>query len=124
MSSPTDKTEKHDDHTAYAPKWARDSNRERLRETPSIAEGEFSQHSEQSVPKEGLISDHGRAYRPLDTTFSRERLSPRARRPLVERELPEDSEQPPLHMPRSLDPEFVRAPRPAPRAIGRLAALG
>ena len=54
MSSPTDRTEKHDGHLAYAPKWARDPNHERRHETPSIAEGEFPQHNEQSVPKEGL----------------------------------------------------------------------
>src|SRR6266478_3301138 len=124
MSSPTDRPDKPDDHSAYAPKWVRDSNRERSHETPSIAEGEFPQHSEQSVPKEGPISDQARAHRPLDTASLREtRFPPRARRPLAERELPEGSEQPPSHMPRSLDPEFVREPPPAPRALGRLAAL-
>src|ERR1700758_5644877 len=64
MSSPTDRTEKHDDHLAYAPKWARDPNRETSHETP--------QHNEQSVPKEGLISDQARAHRPLDTASLRE----------------------------------------------------
>ena len=125
MSSPTDRTGKHDDHLAYAPKWARDPNRERSHESPSTAEGEFPQHSEQSVSKEGLISDQARAHRPLDTPSLREaRLASRPWRPLAESELPEDSEQPPLHMPRSLDPEFLRDPPPAPRALGRLAALG
>src|SRR5262249_51691854 len=124
MSSPTDRPDKPDDHSAYAPKWVRDSNRERSHETPSIAEGEFPQHSEQSVPKEGQISDQARARRPLDPASLREaRFAPRARRPLAERELPEGSEQPPLHIPRSLDPEFVRKPPPAPRALGRLATL-
>src|SRR5262245_24748624 len=126
MSSPIEGSGK-DDHSAYAPKWVRDSNRERSHETPSITEGEFPQHSEQSVPKEGLISDQARAHRPLDAASLRSlreaRLAPRARRPLAGRELPEGSEQPPLHMPRSLDPEFVRKPPPAPRALGRLAVL-
>src|SRR5215813_12843570 len=102
MSSPTDRPDKPGDHLAYAPKWVRDSNRERSHETPSIAEGEFPQQSEQSVPKEGLISDQARAHRPLDPASLREpRFPPRARRPLAEREQPEGSAQ---HMPRSLDP--------------------
>jgi branched-chain amino acid transport system substrate-binding protein len=116
MSSPTDRTEKHDDHLAYAPKWARDPNRETSHETP--------QHNEQSVPKEGLISDQARAHRPLDTASLREaRFAPRARRPLAKGEVPEGSEQPPLHMPRLPDPEFLRERPPAPRALRRLAAL-
>ena len=103
MSSPTDRTEKHDDHLAYAPKWARDPHHERTHENPNIAEGEFPQHNEQSVPKEGLISDQARAHRPLDPASLREaRLAPRARRPLAEGDLPEDSEQPPSRRPRSL----------------------
>src|SRR5262249_40043041 len=123
MSSPTDRPDKPKDPLAYAPKWVRDSDRERSHETPSIAEGEFPQHTEQSVPKEGLIRDRARAPRTLETASLREpRVPPRARRPLAERKLPEGSEQPPLHMPRSLDPEFVRKPPPAPR-LGRLAAL-
>ena len=124
MSSPTDRTEKHDDHLAYAPKWARDPHHERPHENPNIAEGEFPQHNEQSVPKEGLISDQARAHRPLDPASLREaRLAPRARRPLAEGDLPEDSEQPPSRRPRSLDPEFLKEPPPAPRALGRLAVL-
>src|SRR6266478_1620685 len=124
MSSPTDKNEKGDGPSAYAPKWVRDSNRERSHENPSTAEGEFSQHSEQSVSKEGLIRDQARAHRPLDTASLREaRLASRAWRARAGSEMPEDGEQPPLHMPRSLDPQFVREPPPAPRALGRLAAL-
>src|SRR5262245_40595268 len=95
MSSPTDRTEKHDDPSAYAPKWVRDRNQEKRYESP-IAEGEFPEHNEQ-------ISDQARARRPLDANFRGEAG---------------------LHLPRSLDPEFVREPRPAPRATGRLAALG
>ena len=124
MSSPTDRTEKHDDHLAYAPKWARDPHHERTHENPNIAEGEFPQHNEQSVLKEGLISDQARAHRPLDPASLREaRLAPRARRPLAEGDLPEDSERPPSRRPRSLDPEVLREPPPAPRALGRLAVL-
>src|SRR5215467_4482816 len=122
MSSPTDRPDKPNDPLAYAPKWVRD---ERSHETPSIAEGEFPQHSEQSVPKEGQISDQARARRSLDTAsltapLREARFAPRARRPLAEREQPEGSAQ---HMPRSLDPELVRQPPPAPRALGRLATL-
>ena len=40
MSSPTDRTEKHDEHLAYAPKWARDPHHERRHESPNIAEGD------------------------------------------------------------------------------------
>ena len=115
MSSPTDRPDKPDD-----PKWVRDSNDERRHQTPSIAEGEAHR---QSFSEKGPASD-ARAHRPLDTTFAREaRLAPRGWRPRAESELPEDDEQPPLHMPRSLEPEFLREPRPAPRALGRLAAL-
>src|SRR4029434_6294083 len=106
MSSPVDGNGKRDDPSAYAPKWVRDSNRERSHETPSIAEGEFLQHSEQSFLEKGSASNQARAHRPLETASLREpRFPPRARRPLAERELPEGSEQPPSHMPRSLDPE-------------------
>jgi len=97
MSSPTDRPDKPGNHLAYAPKWVRDSNREGSHETSSIAGGEFPQRSEQSVPKEGLISDQARTHRPLDEasltaslrSLREARLAPRARRPLAERELPE-----------------------------------
>src|SRR5215470_9965219 len=95
MSSPTDRTEKHDDPSAYAPKWVRDRNQEKRHEFPSVAEGESPEHNEQ-------IGDPARARRPLDGNFRGEAG---------------------LRLPRSLDPEFVREPRPAPRATGRLAAL-
>jgi hypothetical protein len=117
MNSPIDGPEK------YAPRWVREPNRETRHENPSTAEGEFPQHSEQSVPKDGLIPDQARAHRPLDRASLREALDSLARRPRAESELPEGDEEPPLHMPRSLDPQFVREPPPAPRALGRLAAL-
>src|SRR5262249_29001371 len=125
MSSPTDRPDKPDDHSAYAPKWVRDSNRERSDETPRIAEDEFPQQNEQAFPQRGPVSDQARARRPLDTTPVRDaRLAPRSWRPRAESELPDDSEQPPLHMPRSLNPQFLRDPPPAPRALVRPAALG
>ena len=125
MSSPVDGNGKRGDPSAYAPKWVRDSNREGSRENTTF------QQSEQSVPEKAPASDQARAHRPLDAasltaslrSLREARVAPRARRPLAEREPPEGSEQPPLHMPRSLDPEFVRKPPPAPRALGRLATL-
>jgi hypothetical protein len=61
MSSPTDRPDKPDDQ---------------------IAEGEFPQRNEQSVPKEGPISDQARAHRPLDTASLRETEPPPAPRAL------------------------------------------
>ncbi len=124
MSSPSDGNEKKDDHSAYAPKWVRDSNRETSHESPSIGEDKFPQRSEQSFSENGPATDQARAHRPLDTTFTRdERLTPRAWSRRAETELPESDEEPPLRRPRSLDPQFMRDPPRAPRAIGRLAAV-
>src|SRR5213080_3078677 len=121
MSSPTDGNEKRDDPSAYAPKWVRDS--KTGHENLSIGQSEFPQHSEQSVPKDGLIRDQARAHRPLDTASLREaRLASRTWRPPAGRELSEDDEQPSL--PRSLDAQFLRDRPPARRALGRLAAVG
>src|SRR5436190_13113483 len=121
MSSPTDGNEKRDDPSAYAPKWVRDS--KTSHENLSIGQSEFPQHSEQSVPKDGLIRDQARAHRPLDTASLREaRLASRTWRPPAGRELSEDDEQPSL--PRSLDAQFLRDRPPARRALGRLAAVG
>src|SRR5258708_24389051 len=123
MSSPSDGNEKKDDHSAYAPKWVRDSNRETSHESPSIGEDKFSQRSEQSFSENGPAADHARAHRPLDTTFTTgSRLPPRAWSRRAESELPEGDEEPP--MPRFLDPQFPRDPPRAPRALGRLAAVG
>src|SRR5262245_45712576 len=96
MSSPTDRTEKHEDLSAYAPKWVRDRNQEKHHEFPGVARGEFPAYDEQ-------IKDRARARRPVDESFQGEAALP---------------------LPRSLDPEFVREPRPASRGTGRLAALG
>jgi branched-chain amino acid transport system substrate-binding protein len=117
MSSPVDGNGKRDDPSAYAPKWVRDSNREGSRENTT------PQQSEQSVPEKAPASDQARSHRP-DTTFTREaRLTPRAWSRRAETELPESDEEPPLRRPRSLDPQFMRDPPRAPRAIGRLAAV-
>src|SRR5215472_18622963 len=125
MSSPTDENGKRDDHSAYAPKWVRDSNRETSQESPSIGEDKFHQRSEQSFPEKGPASDQGRAHRPFDTTFTRDaRLTPRAWSRRAETELPEGDEEPPLRMPRSLDPQFMKDPPRARGALGRLAAVG
>jgi branched-chain amino acid transport system substrate-binding protein len=124
MSSPTDESGKRDDHSAYAPKWVRDSNRETSQESPSIGEDKFHQRSEQSFPEKGPASDQARAHRPLDTTFTRDaRLPPRAWSRRAETELREGDEEPPLRMPRSLDPQLLRDPPRAPRAVGRLATV-
>jgi branched-chain amino acid transport system substrate-binding protein len=119
MSSPTDRPDKPDDHSAYAPKWVRDSNDERRHQTLSIAEGE----AQRQIPEKGPASDQARSHRPFDTTFSREaRLTRRTWSPRAESELPEGDEEP--RMPPSLDPQFLRDPPRAPRALGWLAALG
>jgi branched-chain amino acid transport system substrate-binding protein len=124
MSSPSDGNGKKDDRSAYAPKWVRDSNRETSHESPSIGEDKFPQRSEQSFSENGPATDQARAHRPLDTTFTRDaRLTPRAWSRRAEAELPESDEEPPLRRPRSLDPQFMRDPPRAPRAIGRLAAV-
>jgi ABC-type branched-subunit amino acid transport system substrate-binding protein len=122
MSSPTDRPDKPDDHSAYAPEWVRDSNREGSHENTSIAEDKYPQQSEQSVPEKAPASDQARSHRPFDTTFSREaRLTRRTWSPRAESELPEGDEEP--RMPRSLDPQFLRDPPSAPRALGRLAVV-
>jgi hypothetical protein len=51
MSSPTDGDGKKDDHSAYAPKWVRDFNRETSQGNPSIGEDSFHQRGEQSFPE-------------------------------------------------------------------------
>jgi branched-chain amino acid transport system substrate-binding protein len=125
MSSPTDRPDKPDDHSAYAPKWVRDSNRERSHEGPRMPEAaNFPPRSEQSVPENAPANDQARAHLPLDTTFTREaRLPPRAWRSRVESELPEGDEEPSVKLARSLDPQFIREPPRARRPLGRLAAL-
>src|SRR6266446_1635732 len=123
MSSPVDENGKRDDHSAYAPKWVRVSNREGSRENTTIGEDKYPQQSDQSVPEKAPASDQARSHRPFDTTFSRTaRLTRRTWSPRAESELPEGDEEP--RMPRSLDPQFLRDPPSAPRALGRLAAAG
>jgi len=117
MNSPIEGPEK------FAPKWVRESNREARHENPSTAGGEFPQHGDQSVPKDGLTPDQARAHRQLDTISLREALASLASRPPSQSELPEGDEDPPLHVPRSLEPHFLRDPPKARGAIGRLAAV-
>ena len=117
MNSPIEGPEK------FAPKWVRESNRETRHENPSTAGGEFPHHGEQSVPKDGLTPDQARAHRQLDTISLREALASLASRPPSQSELPEGDEDPPLHVPRSLEPHFLRDPPKAREAIGRLAAV-
>src|SRR5215510_194415 len=113
MNSPIEGPEK------FAPKWVRESNRETRHENPSTAGGEFPQHGEQS--KDGLTSDRARAHRQLDTASLREALASLASRPPSQSELPEGDEEPSLHVPRSLEPHFLRNPPRARGAMGRLA---
>src|SRR5262249_37000439 len=125
MSSPTDEDGgKRDDPSAYAPKWVRDSNRETSHESPSIGADKFHQPSQQSFSEHGPATDQVRAHRPPDTTFtSSGRLTPRDWRQRAESELPEGDEEFPSHIPRSLQPKFLRERPPAPRGLGRLAAM-
>ena len=69
--SPTNDIEKRDGDLADAPKRACDPHHLR---SPSIAEGEFPPHNEQSLSEEDLIDDQARAHHPLDTTLRNEAL--------------------------------------------------
>jgi branched-chain amino acid transport system substrate-binding protein len=121
MSSPIEGSEKHPDHSAYAPKWVRDANRQGSRENSTIGEDKYPQQNDQSVPEKAPASDQARSRRPFDTTFSSEaRVTQRARNPRAESELGDEEPR----MPRSLDPQFLRDPPRAPRALGRLAVAG
>src|SRR6266481_5758185 len=121
MSSPVEGDGKRHDPSAYAPKRVRDSNREGSHENTSIAEDKYPQQSEQSVPEKAPASDQARSHRPFDTTFSREaRLTRRTWSPRAESELGDEESR----MPRSLDPQLLRDPPRAPRALGWLAAVG
>jgi branched-chain amino acid transport system substrate-binding protein len=121
MSSPTDDSEKNDDHLKYAPKWARD--RHYYNGSPSIAGGEFPQHSEQSFPAEDLSTDQ--VLQPLqpDTgTFRDAQRAPIIRRPLGEgQHLDNKEKEPPIserelfNLQHSLIPEFLKEPWPTPR---------
>ena len=118
MSSPVDENEKRDDPSAHAPKLVHDSNREGSHENTSIAEDSYPQQSEQSVPEKVPASDQARSHRPFDTTLSGEaRLTRRTWSPRVKSEFPERDKE------RSPDPQFLRDPPSASRALGRLAAV-
>src|SRR4029453_9205318 len=121
MSSPVDGNGKRDDPSAYAPKWVRESNREGSGENNTIGEDKYPEQSEQSVPEKAPASDQARAHRPFDTTSSREaRLAHRPRNLRAESELGDEEPR----TPRSLNPQFLRDPPRAPRALGRLAVAG
>jgi ABC-type branched-subunit amino acid transport system substrate-binding protein len=99
----------------------RESNREGSRENTTIGEDKYPQQSEQSVPEKAPASDQARAHRPFDTTSSREaRLAHRPRNLRAESELGDEESR----TPRSLNPQFLRDPPRAPRALGRLAVAG
>src|SRR6185437_4677822 len=109
MSGPVDGNGKRDDPSAYAPKWARDSNREGSRENTT------PQQSEQSVPEKAPAGDQARQEsrmpRSLDPQFLRD--PPRAPR---EQSVPEKapaSDQ--AHAHRPLDTTFTREARLPPR---------
>src|SRR5262245_21441056 len=121
MSSPVEGNGQGHDPSAYAPKWVRDSNREANHENVSIAEDNYSPHSEQSVPEKASASDQAHSLRASSTTFSRAQLTRRTWSPRAESELPEGDEEP--RMPRFLDPQFPRDPPSVPRALGRLAVV-
>jgi ABC-type branched-subunit amino acid transport system substrate-binding protein len=114
MTSPIEGNGKKDDHSAYAPKSVRDSNRETSHESPSTGEDKFDQRSEQSFPERGPASNQARA------TFAREAPLPARAWRRADSALPDN--EPPLHISRSLEPEFLKERPPAPRALGRLAA--
>ena len=80
MSNPTDDTDKDDDHLKYAPKWARERH---YNGSPSIAGGEFPQHSEQSSPAEDLSTSRIRvSLQPDAGTVRDAQRAPVVRRPL------------------------------------------
>ena len=122
MSSPTDETEKHEDHLKYAPKWARNRHHSG---SPSIAGGEFPQPDEQSLPAEDLSTDQVRVpLQPDARTLGDPQLVRIARRPLAEGERRENrkspiSERDLLQLRHSLNPEAVQEPWPAPRTRRR-----
>jgi branched-chain amino acid transport system substrate-binding protein len=117
MSSPTDDSEKNDDHLKYAPKWARDRH---YNGRPSIAGGEFPQHNE-SFPADDLSTDQvGVPLQPDICTVRDAQRAPIVRPPLGEgerldnRELP-ISERELFDLQHSLIPEFLKEPWPTPR---------
>ena len=112
MSSPTDETEKHEDHLKYAPKWARNRNHSG---SPSIAGGEFPQPDEQSLPAEEVRVP----LQPDARTLGDPQFVRIARRPLAEGERRENRETPIserdlLQLRHSLNPEAVQEPWPTP----------
>jgi branched-chain amino acid transport system substrate-binding protein len=119
MGNPTDDTDKNDDHLKYAPKWARERH---YNGSPSIAGGEFPQHSEQSSPAEDLSTDRIRVPLQPDTGTVRDaQRAPVIRRPLGQGQRPDNAE-PPISerelfdLQHSLIPEFLKEPWPTSRS--------
>ena len=119
MSNPTDDTDKNDDHLKYAPKWARERH---YNGSPSIAGGEFPQHSEQSSPAEDLSTSRIRvSLQPDAGTVRDAQRAPVVRRPLgqgqrLDNAEPPISEREPFDLHYSLIPEFLKEPWPTSRS--------
>src|SRR5580704_13766512 len=119
MSNPTDDTDKNDDHLKYAPKWARERH---YNGSPSIAGGEFPQHSEQSSPAEDLSTSRIRvSLQPDAGTVRDAQRAPVVRRPLgqgqrLDNAEPPISERELFDLQHSLIPEFLKGPWPTSRS--------
>jgi branched-chain amino acid transport system substrate-binding protein len=119
MSNPTDDTDKNDDHLKYAPKWARERH---YNGSPSIAGGEFPQHSEQSSPAEDLSTSRIRvSLQPDAGTVRDAQRAPVVRRPLgqgqrLDNAEPPISERELFDLQHSLIPEFLKEPWPTSRS--------
>jgi branched-chain amino acid transport system substrate-binding protein len=119
MSNPTDDTDKNDDHLKYAPKWARERH---YNGSPSIAGGEFPQHSEQSSPAEDLSTSRIRvSLQPDAGTVRDAQRASVVRRPLgqgqrLDNAEPPISERELFDLQHSLIPEFLKEPWPTSRS--------
>jgi ABC-type branched-subunit amino acid transport system substrate-binding protein len=127
MSSSKDDSQTRKDHSAYAPKWAREletPNLDRLG-SPSIADTEFAQHNEQSLPREDFF-DQPRSDQSLNSRLQEVQRAQTARRPSAERVWFKDRERPLSErdlLRRSLEPELIRDIWPRQRRQWRPATL-
>lgn len=127
MGSSTDDSPTRKDHSAYAPKWARELGARDLDHlgSPSIAETEYPPHNEQPLPTEDLF-DQPRDDRSLNRRLEevqRTRSAPRRSPEWVELK---DREQPLSErdlLRRSLKPEFIRDTWPSRQRQWRPATL-
>jgi ABC-type branched-subunit amino acid transport system substrate-binding protein len=128
MSSSTDDSQTRKDHLAYAPKWAREIGARDLERlgSPDIADPEFPQHNEQSLPTEDFL-DHPRGGdRSLNSRLEEVQRAQFARRQSAERVWFKDREQPLSErdlLRRSLEPEVIRDTWPSRRRQWRPATL-